>query len=381
MKNYLIKVSSAIYIILLCAACNTSRVQSRRTLSGLNPKDFVTIIDQDKDVKLYQLINQSGMEVCVTNFGARIVSIMVPDKKGKMEDVVLGFDNIRDYVDRPNYFGASIGRYANRINKGLLCIDGKKIQLPTNNFGHCLHGGPQGWADQVYQVKQFNDSTLQLVMDSKDGDQNFPGHVIATITYLLKSNNALAINYEAVTDKTTVINMTNHSFFNLSGNPSKTAMNHYLYISSDSITPIDSTSMTTGKMMAVANTPFDFRKLSILGQNVNNFKNQQIKNAHGIDHNWVLNTNGDIHRLSAQLTSPSSGITLKVYTTEPGIQIYTSNFLNGTFFGKQGINYSLHSSVCLETQHYPDSPNKPYWPSTFLKAGEKYHSQTIFKFE
>lgn len=233
------------------------------------------------------------MEVCITNFGGRIVSLVVPDKNGKQTDVVLGYDNIAQYADSvnsPSDFGAAIGRYANRINKGKLQIAGKNIQLPTNNYGHCLHGGPSGWQYQVYDAKQPNDSTLELTMLSKDGDNNFPGNVTATVSYVLRSNNSLDITYTATTDKETVINMTNHSYFNLNGDPTKDIENCILYINADNYTPSDSTYMTTGEIAKVDNTPMDFRKPTAIGKDVNNFKFDQIKNANGFDHNWCLNT-------------------------------------------------------------------------------------------
>lgn len=366
--------------IILLSGCASQEKKTELTLSGLDPAKFETIIDGNKKTGLYRLTNNNGMEVCVTNFGGRIVSIMVPDKNGKMTDVVLGFDNINDYQNIPSDFGASIGRYANRINKGKINIDGQEIQLPTNNFGHCLHGGPTGWQYQVYEANQTNDSTIVLTMKSADGDNNFPGNVTANVTYTLTSDNAIDIEYDATTDKTTVINMTNHSYFNLSGDMSKPATDHILYVASDSITPVDSTYMTIGEMMAVKDTPFDFNTPKTIAPDVTAFDNEQVKFGNGFDHNWVLNTKGDDTKVAARLTSPTSGITLEVYTNEPGIQVYTGNFLTGEVKGKQGIAYPQRASVCLETQHYPDSPNKPQWPSVILKPGETYYSHCIFKF-
>ncbi|WP_294585577.1 aldose epimerase family protein [uncultured Phocaeicola sp.] len=371
---------AGIILSVLSGCASKQAPEQKLTLSGLDPANFETMIDGTKPTKLYTLTNPAGMEVCVTNFGGRIVSIMVPDKNGKMTDVVLGFDSIADYQHIPSDFGAAIGRYANRINQGKITIDGQEIQLPQNNFGHCLHGGPTGWQYQVYEVSQKNDSTLVLTMKSTDGDNNFPGNVVAHVTYTLTSDNAIDINYDATTDKTTVINMTNHSYFNLNGDPSKPATDNILYIASDSITPVDSTFMTTGEMMAVKGTEFDFNTPTAIAPRVTQFENEQIKNGNGFDHNWVLNTKGDINQLAAKLTSPTTGITLEVYTNEPGIQVYTGNFLDGTVKGKKGIAYPQRASVCLETQHYPDSPNKPQWPSVLLKPGETYQSHCIFKF-
>lgn len=364
----------------MLSACAPQQPQVTLTESGLNPANFETMVDGVKPVKLYTLKNAAGMEVCVTNFGGRIVSILVPDKEGNMQDVVLGFDSIADYQNIPSDFGASIGRYANRINQGIIVIDGEQIQLPQNNYGHCLHGGPTGWQYQVYEANQQNDSTMTLTMKSPDGDNNFPGNVTATVTYALTADNAIDISYEATTDKKTIINMTNHSYFNLSGNPANPATDHILYVNADSFTPVDSTFMTTGEMTAVKDTPFDFTTPKSIAPDVTNFENEQVKFGNGFDHNWVLNTQGDLSQVAAKLTSPASGITLEVYTDEPGIQVYTGNFLDGTVKGKKGIAYPQRASVCLETQHYPDSPNKAQWPSVILEPGQTYHSRCIFKF-
>lgn len=365
-------------LLLTLAACG-GKQQEVKTASGLNPADFQTEVD-GKQTALYTLTNANGMEVCITNFGGRIVSVMVPDKNGEMKDVVLGFDSIGKYERIPSDFGASIGRYANRIDQGRIVLDGDTIQLPQNNYGHCLHGGPNGWQYKVYDAEQPDSTTLKLVMNSPDGDENFPGNVTATVTYTLTDDNAIDISYEATTDKKTVINMTNHSYFNLTGDPEALALDHILYLNADNYTPVDSTFMTTGEIASVKGTPFDFLTPKPVGQDINNFENEQVKNGNGFDHNWVLNSKGDINILAARLSSPVSGISLEVYTTEPGIQAYTGNFLDGTVTGKNGKVYNQRASVCLETQHYPDSPNKPEWPSTVLEPGQTYKSQCIFKF-
>ena len=374
------KTLGAIGMLLVILTACAPQQKENLTLSGLNPAKFETLVDGNKAVKLYTLKNAAGMEVCITNFGGRLVSIMVPDKDGKMTDVILGFDNVSDYQNISNDFGASIGRYANRINQGKITIDGVEYQLPQNNYGHCLHGGPDGWQYKVYEAKQLNDNQLELVLNSPDGDSNFPGNVVAKVIYTLTEDNAVDIKYEATTDKKTVINMTNHAYFNLNGEPSVNSMNQILYIASDSITPVDSTFMTTGEMMSVAGTPFDFNTPKAIEQDVTNFDNEQIKFGNGFDHNWVLNTNCDITKLAAKLTSPITGITLEVYTNEPGVQVYTGNFLDGTVTGKKGIVYPQRASVCLETQHYPDTPNKAHWPSAILEPGQTYRSQCIYKF-
>lgn len=362
----------------IVGSCST-KTKEETTLSGLNPKKFQAEVN-GKQANLYTLKNENGMEVCVTNFGGRIVSILVPDKNGKMQDVVLGFDSLADYRNIPSDFGASIGRYANRINQGRIVIDGDTVQLPLNNFGHCLHGGPEGWQYQMYDANLIDGSTLELIHFSPDGDQNFPGNMTAKVIYHLTDDNAIDIRYQATTDKKTVINMTNHSYFNLSGNPAEAATDHILYINADNYTPVDSTFMTTGEIAAVAGTPMDFTQPKAVGKEINNYEFVQLKNGNGYDHNWVLNTKEDLNTVAARLSSPASGIVLEVYTDEPGIQVYTGNFLDGTVKGKKGIVYNQRASVCLETQHYPDSPNKPEWPSAYLEPGQAYTSHCIFKF-
>ena len=363
---------------LMLASCSQKR-ETALTLSALDPQNFQTEVN-NASTHLYTLKNKAGMEVCITNFGGRIVSVMVPDKNGTMQDVVLGFDSIADYIHIPSDFGASIGRYANRIGQGRFVLDGDTIQLPKNNFGHCLHGGPRGWQYQVYDAKPIDDTTLELARVSPDGDENFPGEVTAKVCFKLTEDNAIDIRYSATTDKKTVINMTNHSYFNLSGDPSKPATDHILYVNADYYTPVDSTFMTTGETVPVKETPMDFTTPKPVGQDIDNYDFAQLKNGNGYDHNWVLNTKGDLSQVAARLTSPVSGITLEVFTNEPGIQVYTGNFLDGTVKGKKGITYRQRASVCLETQHYPDSPNKPEWPSVVLEPGQTYHSECIFKF-
>lgn len=362
---------------MMLTACN-QKTETTLTLSGLDPVKFQTTVN-DAQTQLYTLKNKAGMEVCITNFGGRIVSIMVPDKNGVMQDVVLGFDSIADYINIPSDFGASIGRYANRINQGKIVLDGDTIQLPQNNFGHCLHGGPKGWQYQVYSANPIDSTTLKLTRISPDGDENFPGNVTAKVLFKLTDDNAIDIKYSATTDQKTVINMTNHSYFNLSGDPSKAATDHILYINADNYTPVDSTFMTTGEIVTVEGTPMDFRKPTAIGANINQ-DFEQLKNGNGIDHNWVLNTQGNVNKVCATLESPTTGIVLNVYTNEPGIQVYCGNFLDGTLTGKKGIVYNFRASVCLETQKYPDTPNKPEWASAVLRPGEKYHSQCIYKF-
>lgn len=370
---------------ILCSAC-TGTSEPQLTASGLNPAAFDTVINE-KPVKLFTLKNHNGMEVCITNFGGRVVSLMVPDKNAQLTDVVLGFDNIRQYADTvnsPSDFGASIGRYANRIKDGKIKIDGVEYQLPRNNFGHCLHGGPSGWQYQVYDGVQENDSTLMLTLVSPDGDNGFPGTVKVTVTYVVKHDNSLDISYFGETDKPTVLNMTNHSYFNLNGDPTKNIENHQLYLNAYYYTPTDATFMTTGQKEWVKDTPMSFLQPTEIGKVVNDFSIPAIKNGNGIDHNWCLESyhdgKGNDKQLAASVYSPLTGIMLEVYTNEPGIQIYTGNFLDGSVTGKKGIKYEKHAAICLETQKYPDTPNKPEWPSALLKPGQRYTSHCIYKF-
>lgn len=321
------------------------------------------------------------------NMHGRRVREMVPDRNGKMQDVVLGYDNIAQYADREHFgsdFGAAIGRYANRINQGRITIDGKTIQLPQNNYGHCLHDGPTGWQYKVYDGRQLNDSTLQMCIFSPDGDNGFPGNVNATVTYTLTSDNSIDIRYEATSSKKTFINMTNHSYFNLNGDPSHDGENQMLYINANRYTPADTTYMTTGEELSVAGTPMDFRRLTPLSRDINNKQFDMTRNASGFDHNWCLNTwrkgKGNDKLIAASLYSPATGIRMDVYTNEPGIQVYTGNFLDASFTAKHGYRYPRHSAVCLETQHYPDSPNKPQWPSALLEPGKKYTSHCRYHF-
>ena len=361
---------------LLMAACTPKA--EKTTDSGLLQSNFQMEVD-GKKTDLYTLRNKNNMEVCVTNFGGRIVSVMVPDKDGQMRDVVLGFDSIQDYVSKPSDFGASIGRYANRINQGRFTLDGTEYQLPQNNYGHCLHGGPQGFQYRVFDAVQPNPQELELTYMAEDGEEGFPGNITCKVLMKLTDDNAIDIRYEAETDKPTIVNMTNHSYFNLDGDAARNEA-HLLTIDADYYNPVDSTFMTTGEIAPVEGTPMDFRTPTPVGARINDYDFVQLKNGNGYDHNWVLNTKGDITRKCATLESPLTGIVLDVYTNEPGIQVYAGNFLDGSLTGKKGITYNQRASVCLETQKYPDTPNKPEWPSAVLRPGEKYMSQCIFKF-
>ena len=356
------------------------------TKSGLNPSNFEANI-RGKQTHLYTLTNKNGVEMCMTNLGGRIVSLMVPDRQGKFHDVCLGYDNVAQYADYEHFgsdFGATIGRYANRINQGRITIDGETIQLPQNNYGHCLHGGFTGWQYQVFDCKQTAPNTLEFTLLSPDGDNNFPGNLKTVVTYTLTDDNAIDIQYTATTDKKTVINMTNHAYWNLNGEPTRDAEDHHLYINADNFTPVDTTYMTDGTIVSVKGTPMDFRKMHALSQDINSQTYAPIKAARGFDFNWCLNTYkngmGNDKKLAAALYSPKTGILMDIYTDEPGIQCYTGNFLDGSNTCKHGDRYPKHASICLETQHYPDSPNKPQWPSAYLSPGETYRSHCVYKF-
>lgn len=364
-------------LMLLASAC-TTKTGDDTTASGLKRADFQTEVD-GKQTDLFVLKNKNGMEVCITNFGGRMVSIMVPDRDGKMQDVVLGFDSIQDYIKYPTDFGATIGRYANRINQGKITVDSVTYQLPQNNYGHCLHGGPRGFQYQVFEARPLGEQSLELTYLSKDGEEGFPGNLTCKVIFTLTDDNAIDIRYSAETDRSTVVNMTNHSYFNLDGNPSLTNSDYLLTIDADAYTPVDSTFMTTGEVASVEGTDMDFRQPTAIGTRINN-DFLQLKYGKGYDHNWVLNTRCDDSRACTTLESPRTGIVLDVYTNEPGIQFYAGNFLDGTVTGKKGIVYNNRAAVCLETQKYPDTPNKPEWPSALLKPGEKYDSHCVYKF-
>lgn len=370
-----------------CGSAPTSTL----TQSGLNPAAFDSTI-YGKDIKLIVLKNEKGMEVCLTNYGGRVVSLCVPDKNGKPTDVVLGYDNIRQYADTihsPSDYGSTVGRYANRIKDAKLSLAGSLYSLKANDNGNCLHGGGNtGWLNQVYDVTEQNDSSVTFVMNAPDDENGFPGNITATATYTVTSNNTLDIVFKATTDKETVINMTNHSYFNLNGDPSKEGFNQVMYINADKFTPSDSLYIPTGEIKNVEGTPMDFRVPTEIGKKAD-YTYDQIKNATGYDHNWCLNTykngKGDDKTVAASLYSPKTGILLEVYTNEPGIQVYTGNFQGTDIACKHGIKYPKHVSVCFESQKYPDSPTKisehvAGWTDATLKPGEEYYSHLAYKF-
>ena len=375
MKKFL---TAAAFLVVL-VSCTQESVELK---SGLDPRNFADEYN-GQPTALYTLVNKAGMEVSITNFGGRIVSVMVPDRNGEFRDVVLGFDKVSDYFpeNHASDFGAAIGRYANRINFGKFTLDGKEYQLPHNDGMHCLHGGPTGWQYQVYKVVEADDSHLKLQMESPDGDNDFPGAVTAFVTYTLTEDNAIDIVYEATADAPTVINMTNHSYFNLAGDPANHSVcDDYMKINSTTFTPTDSGLIPTGEIASLEGTPLDFTKLTRIGDRIDDTSFEAIAFAGGYDHNWILDTAGDDTVPAASVYCPESGIMMTEYTNEPGVQVYSGNFLDGSLTGKNGVIYNKRAGICLESQHYPDSPNKPEWPSTVLRPGEKYYSHCVFSF-
>jgi aldose 1-epimerase len=346
---------------------------------------FGTIPD-GQAVQKWVLDNANGMEVDMITYGARVQSIKVPDKNGKIEDVALGFDNMKGYLgpDDP-YFGATIGRYGNRIAKGKFTLDGKTYNLPINNGPNSLHGGTTGFDKKVWAASKIEtpDSVgVEFTLFSPNGDNGYPGNLAVTVRYMLDNNNDLRIHYSAVDDEPTVINLTNHTYFNLAGAGNGTILDQVAMINADKVTPVDDTLIPTGKMMGVAGTPLDFTTPTAIGAGIR-ADNQQLKYAEpkrgGYDFNYVFNNRGDLDALAASVTDPKSGRTIEMYTDQPGVQFYTSNFLNDVK-GKDGKVYPHWGAFTLEAQHFPDSPNQPSFPSTVLKPGDKYSQTTVYKF-
>ena len=337
-----------------------------------------------KPIEVVTLKNSRGMEVRAMTYGAIIMSIKVPDRAGKIADVVLGFDSPEQYWHEPTppYFGAVVGRYGNRIAKGRFTLDGKTYTLAINNPPNSLHGGNKGFDKHVWDVttrEGADGASAIFSRTSPDGEEGFPGTLQARVTYTLTEKNELIVAYHATTDKATPVNLTQHSYFNLAGEGSGTILDHVLTIDADRYTPIDPTSIPTGELAPVQGTPFDFRTPTAIGARIGD-PNQQLKNGSGYDHNWVLNRKGSGLQHAVTVTDPKSGRTLDISTTEPGVQFYTGNFLDGTIKGKGGHVYAYRSALCLETQHFPDSPNHPSFPSTILRPGNAYDTRTVFTF-
>ena len=355
-------------------------VENSKSTEMPDKKNFETTID-GKQTDLYILKNHSGMQAAITNYGGRLVSLLVPDKNGKLTDVVVGFKSVKDYENSTEpYFGATIGRFGNRIAKGKFTLDGKQYTLFTNNGANTLHGGKKGFQAVVWDANQVNDSTLELTYLSKDMEEGFPGNLNVKVTYSLTPNDGFKCEYEATTDKKTVINLTNHAFFNLNGEGRGSILNHTVKIYADKYTPVDTGLIPTGKLAPVAGTPFDFTKPTTIGERIE-ADNEQLKNGNGYDHNFVLNgTKVDGLNHAATVIGDKSGIVMNVYTEEPGLQFYSGNFMQGKNIFSNGSKDDFRTAFAMETQHFPDSPNQSSFPSTELKPGDVYKTSTVYVF-
>jgi aldose 1-epimerase len=364
-------------LILLSVGCQTQNMKHIKSKKS----DFQTELN-GKRTDLFTLRNSNGLEMAVTNFGARVIELWVPDKDGNFADIVLGHNNIKKYVNYKGerFLGATIGRYGNRIAKGKFELDGVTYHLPLNNGPNSLHGGDKGFDMVVWDAKQIDNSKLEFTYLSKDGEEGYPGNLKVMMTYELTDNNEFVVTHHATTDKPTVINLTHHSFFNLHGEGNGSINDHILMINADKYTPVDSVLIPNGQFSEVGNTPMDFRDPTEIGSRLNvNF--EQLKFGGGYDHNWVLTRvkSGDVE-LAATVYEPTSGRFMEVFTTEPGIQFYGGNFFDGSIIGKCGKTYDYRGSLALETQHFPDSPNQTGFPSTVLNPGENYNHICIYKF-
>ncbi len=355
-------------------SCNNPSEKKQTTMgkAGITKTDWGEY-DSSK-VYLYTLTNTKGTEVKITNYGGIVTSFVTADKNGNKSSIIIGFDSLGGYLAKPPYFGALIGRYGNRISDGKFTLDGTTYKLATNNGKNALHGGLKGFDKVVWAPTVINDTITMLMLSytSVDGEEGYPGNLKVTVHYILTNDDELKIEYDAQTNKATPVNLTNHSYFNLTGDVSNTILNHTLMINADNYTPVDTTLIPTGEIKSVRGTPFDFTSAKKIGKEIDSVKG-------GYDHNWVLNKNDNSLQKVAVLSDSESGRSVEVYTTEPGLQFYTGNFLDGKFINRDGKPINLHTALCMETQHFPDSPNKPNFPSTILRPGEKYHSETVYK--
>jgi len=365
---------------LLMSGC-AQKVEKKET--SMSPSINKTAFGQTADgtpVDLFTLKNAAGMEVAITTYGGRVVSLKAPGRDGKFADVVLGFDNLQGYLGVHPYFGALVGRYGNRIAKGQFKLDGKLYKLAVNDGANSLHGGLKGFDKVVWTAKvPAGDPAVELTYVSKDGEEGYPGNLTQKVTYTLTAANELKIDYSATTDKDTVVNVTNHSYFNLAGQGQGDILSHVMQLNASKMTPVDAGLIPTGELKSVEGTPFDFRQPTAIGARIG-ADDEQIKRGGGYDHNFIVDGAPGTLRLAARVTEPTSGRVLEVSTTEPGVQFYTGNFLDGTVKGKGGVAYAKRTGFCLETQHFPDSPNHPAFPTTTLKPGAEYKSTTVFKF-
>ena len=367
----------AIAILIVCGVALAAAAKHQ----SVKKENFGTA--QGTPVDIYTLTNAHGLEMRATNFGGIIVSLRVPDKQGRLDDVVLGFDKLDGYLENGPHFGGIIGRYANRIAKAHFAVDGTQYALAANNGPNTLHGGIKGFDKAVWKAEPFENSKgvgLVFTYTSKDGEEGFPGNLNVKVTYTLNNKNELTFDYEATTDKATPVNLTQHSYFNLAGEGHGDILGHQLTLNASRFTPVDKDLIPTGELRAVKNTPLDFTKSTVIGTRVNDKKDEQMVLGNGYDHNFVINRKGPGLVFAARVYEPQTGRVLEVYTTEPGVQVYTGNFLDGTLTGKNGHAYQQRNGFALETQHYPDSPNHPDFPSTILKPGQFYRSRTVYKF-
>ena len=358
-------------MILYCSKTGENFVEIKR-------ENFQTVID-GKTTDLYTLKNSNDIIIKITNYGGKIVQILVPDRNGNLGDVVLGYETIDGFINGSPSMGALIGRYANRIAKGKFELNGKTYTLATNNGPNHLHGGVKGFRFKVWDAKKIDDQKLELSYLSMDGEEGYPGNLIVKVTYTLTDDDELKIEYYAVTDKSTVLNLTNHAFFNLAGEGNGLVLDHELLINADFYTPTDDMNIPTGAINSVKDTPFDFTQTTKIGDRIND-NNEQLKFGSGYDHNFILNKSDTPFAFAARIYEPTTGRTMKVFTTEPGIQLYTGNSLSDEDIGKAGKKYPARSAFCLETQHYPDSPNHANFPTTVLNPGEEFQSTTVYKF-
>jgi aldose 1-epimerase len=370
------KMFKTMVLSLLCFALCTTITEGKTTVKT---EPFGKMPD-GTSIEIFTL-SDGTVEARIMTYGGILVSLKTPDRNGNSADIVLGFDDLDGYVSNSNgknsaFFGALVGRYANRIAKGEFTLDGKKYSLPINNAPNSLHGGPHGFNNQVWKGKEIADG-VELTYLSKNGEAGYPGALTATVRYTLVKGE-LKIDYSATTDKDTVLNLTNHSYFNLAGQGKGDILGDQLTLNASKFTPADAGLIPTGELKAVTGTPFDFTKATAVGARID-AEDEQLKLGHGYDHNWVLDETGGKLSQAAEVFEPTSGRVLQVLTDQPGIQFYTGNFLDGTIKGKGGVTYGKHAALCLETQHFPDSPNHPDFPTTELKAGHKYHTVTVFK--
>ena len=373
-----------LFVTIFFLSCTKKERKSNNTITAkhkmVNRDNFKTTID-GKSVDLYNLKNSSGVVVQITNYGGKIVSIIVPDRNGNFDDIVTGYENIEGYINGDNSFGATIGRYGNRIANGKFELEGTEYTLAQNNGKNHLHGGLKNFSNTVWEVidEESNQQKLALHYLSKDGEEGYPGNLDVRVVFTLSEKNELIIDYYATTDKSTVVNLTNHSYFNLAGGNFNPIYNHELQISAEQFIPGSEDLIPLGELWDVANTPMDFNEFTPIGERINE-DYEQLKNGRGYDHNYVLdNEDGELIKY-AEVFEPKTGRLMECWTTEPGVQFYTASHFNGSQVGKNGIKYNRHSAFCLETQHYPDSPNQPQFPSTVLTPDEIYKTTSIYKF-